>query len=201
MITNLVAIMDAILYLLMRYKYMILFPMGIVEGPIIAIIAGLLCTRGILNPLYVYMIIVSGDLVGDSIVYLLGRWSKSRLKYLKKINKLFGLNESNIESTRIFFVANPLKTISLSKIILGIGVAGIFMAGNARVSYNKFILICFITSTLQYVVYIGIGVLFGQAYLQINHYLNYFASFTILSALAIILFFLIKSQFNKLKKL
>ncbi len=182
---------------------MILFPMGIVEGPVIAVIAGWLCTMGIFNPVYVYLIIVAGDAVGDSLVYLLGRWSKSKSasKYLKKINRLFGLNTASIANTKIFFETNPFKTIALSKIILGIGVAGIFMAGNARIPYRKFIGICLFTSAMQYIVYISIGVFFGQAYLQINHYLNYFATFSLLAALAVILFFLLKSQYNKLKKL
>ena len=42
--------MDHIVYLLTEYKYLILFPLAIVEGPIIAVIAGFLCSSGFLNP-------------------------------------------------------------------------------------------------------------------------------------------------------
>ena len=103
-----------------------------------------------------------------------------------------------MDSARFFFEANPNRTISLSKVVLGVGVAGIFMAGNAKVPYNKFIRICLVTSALQYIVYIGIGLLFGQAYIQINHYLNYFASLSIIAAIAIFLFFFIKSKLKKI---
>ncbi|MBC7626251.1 DedA family protein [Ferruginibacter sp.] len=188
--------LEHIIYLLSYYKYLILLPLAIVEGPIIAVVVGLLCSKGFLNPLYAYVIIVFGDLIGDSIVYMLGRWGKS--KFLKKTSNWLGFTDAKMARARIFFEANPNKTISLSKIILGVGVAGIFMAGNAKVAYNKFIGICLVTSALQYIVYISIGFLFGQAYIQINHYLNYFASLSVLVAIAIIVFFFIKSKLKKI---
>jgi membrane protein DedA with SNARE-associated domain len=81
---------------------------------------------------------------------------------------------------------------------LGIGVAGIYLAGNARIPYKKFIRICLITSLSQYLIYLSIGLLFGQAYIQINHYLNNFASFSIIAALAVIFFIIVKSMFKKI---
>jgi membrane protein DedA with SNARE-associated domain len=98
----------------------------------------------------------------------------------------------------IFFDSNPIKTISLSKITLGMGVVGIYLAGNARIPYKKFISICLITSMVQYIFYLGIGLLFGHAYIQINHYLNYFASLSIIIALAVILFISIRSMLKKI---
>ena len=80
---------------------------------------------GILNSFYVFIIIVSGDLVGDTAVYLLGRWSKQKSKHLEKIKKLLGLNKEHTTNATIVIEANPFKTIALSKIVLGIGVAGI----------------------------------------------------------------------------
>jgi membrane-associated protein len=187
--------LEHIFYLLTEYKYFLLFPLAIVEGPIIAIIAGFLCINGFLNPWIAFPLIVLGDIIGDSICYMFGRWGVP--EFIKKISSSFGLTLEKINRTRIFFNSNPNKTIFLSKITLGIGIAGIYLAGNARVPYNKFIAICLVTSAIQYVVYLGIGLLFGSAYIQINHYLNYFASFSILAAMAIFLFFFIKSKFKK----
>ena len=190
--------MDYIFNLLMQYRYLILLPLCIVEGPIIAVIAGLLCSRGIMDPLYAYPIIVFGDIIGDSLVYMLGRYGKSKPLFLAKIKRRIGLTDAKMERARAYFEANPRKTISLSKIILGIGVAGIYMAGNAKVAYSKFISICLLTSAAQYIFYVGLGYLFGQAYVQINQYLNFFASFSIVLAIALILFFVIKSKLKKL---
>lgn len=188
--------METILYLLLKFKYIILFPLAIVEGPILAVIAGFFCTEGYLNLFIVYPVIVLGDVVGDSIVYMFGRWGIP--VFLKKIFKHFGMKPENIEKARVYFDANPKKTISLSKITLGIGIAGIFLAGNARIPYARFLKICLVTSALQYVVYLGIGLLFGSAYKQISRYLNFFAAFSIIAFLFVILFYIIKSLRKKL---
>ena len=175
---------------------MILLPLAIVEGPILAVIAGFFCTQGYLNPFIVYPVIVLGDVIGDTIVYTFGRWGVPA--FPKKIVYKMGLKPGNIEKARFYFDANPKKTISLSKITLGIGVAGIYLAGNARIPYLRFLKICTVTSALQYIVYLSIGILFGAAYKQINHYLNVFAASAIIALLSVILFFVVKSIRKKL---
>lgn len=188
--------MEAIFYLLLKFKYIILFPLAIVEGPILAVIAGFLCSEGYLNLFIVYAIIVTGDVIGDSIVYMFGRWGIPG--FLKKILKHFGMKTENLEKARVYFDANSQKAISLSKIALGIGIAGIYLAGNARVPYARFLKICLATSAIQYVVYLGIGLLFGSAYKKIDHYLNFFAALSIVTFLSVILFYIIKSVRKKL---
>ncbi len=188
--------MENIFYLLTQYKYLILFPLAIVEGPILAVIAGFLCMGGFLNPFICYPIIVFGDIIGDSLCYSLGRWGVP--KFVKKIATIIGVKYDNIDKVKSYFDANPNKTISLSKIILGIGVAGIYIAGNVRIPYLRFIRICLITSALQYIFYLGLGLLFGNAYQRISQYLNFFAAFTIVVALAFIVLYFIQSIRKKI---
>ena len=183
--------MEYIVHLLYLFKYIILFPLAIVEGPILAIIAGWLCTEGILNPFIVYPIIVLGDITGDSLVYMLGRWGKSMRPGL--VQRLLGLSASKIVHAQAYFGQNPGKSISLSKLILGVGVAGIYLAGNSRVPYRKFISVCLMTSAAQYTVYLGIGLLFGRAYKEINLYLNYIATIAIMLTFGAFFVFILKS--------
>lgn len=182
--------------MLLKYKYVILFPLAIVEGPILAVVAGFLCTGGYLNLFIVYPIIVLGDIVGDTISYLFGRWGVPA--FLKKVVKGFRFSPENVQSVRAYFGSNPRRTIALSKIALGIGIAGIYLAGNVRIPYHRFIRICLITSALQYVVYLSIGLLFGSAYKQISNYLDFFAASAIVILVAIILFYFVKSYRKKL---
>ena len=187
--------MKFVIHLLIVYKYILLFPLAIIEGPILAVIAGFLCTNHFLNPFYVYPIIVLGDITGDSLCYSLGRFGVP--SPLKKIIKFFGFKLENIQKVRSYFDANPIKTISLSKLALGIGVTGIYLAGNIKIPYKKFIVVCFFTSMIQYVFYFGLGLLFGSAYQQINHYLNLFSAFTIVVTIAILLVVFIKLKLKK----
>ena len=184
--------MEHLLHLLLEYKYLILFPLAIVEGPALAVVAGFLCMNKILNPFIVFPIIISGDMVGDSLCYTLGRFGVPAL--LKKAAIWLGVNGEKIQSTRAYFDTNPIKTISLSKIALGIGFAGIYLAGHVRIPYVKFILICFCTSVLQYIVYLGIGLLFGNAYLLINGYINLFSAILIILALSILFIYFIHNK-------
>jgi len=183
--------MEHIIQLLYDFKYLFLFPLAVVEGPILAIIVGFLCMEGILNPFIAYPIIVLGDITGDSLVYSLGRWGKSCST--GRWRRLMGLSGAKIEKARTYFGNNPVKTVSLSKIILGVGVAGIFLAGNSRLPYRKFIAVCLGTSAVQYIVYLGIGLLFGRAYKEISHYLNYIATAAIIVSFAFISVYILKS--------
>jgi membrane-associated protein len=183
--------LEHILHLLYAFKYPILFPLAIVEGPMLAVIAGFLCIQGFLNPLIVYPIIILGDICGDSLVYALGRWGE--FSGQGRWNRLIGLNREKIDRARTYFNDNPVKSVSLSKLILGAGVAGIFLAGNSRIPYRRFIAVCLGTSAAQYIVYLGIGLLFGRAYKVINLYLNYIATATIILSFAFFFVYILKS--------
>jgi membrane-associated protein len=188
--------LEDIIYLLAHYKYILLLPLAIVEGPVIAVIAGLLCTDGYLEPLPAYIIIVCGDITGDSLCYWLGR--QGIPNFLKRSAVFLGLEEDKIKRARDLFTTNPIRAISLSKIVLGIGVAGIYMAGHTKIPYPKFLRICLATSMVQYVFYLGVGLLFGSAYRQINHYLSVFASITIILFVGVLFFLFIKSILKKI---
>jgi membrane protein DedA with SNARE-associated domain len=185
-----------IIDLLYRYKYILLFPLAIVEGPVLAVIAGFLCVNKFLNPFIVYPIIVLGDLVGDSLCYMLGRFGVPQ--FLKGILKKLGFKPIKLDAARSYFNANHIKAISLSKITLGIGFAGIYFAGNSKIPYRKFILVCLFTSALQYVVYLSIGMLFGSAYEKISHYIDLLTALIIVTVLSILLFIFLKSYLKKI---
>ncbi len=148
-----------------------------------------------MNPFIVYPVIIAGDIIGDSACYAFGRLGVP--KFIKKIARWFGVNDKSINRIRTLFNSNPNKIIALSKIVLGIGVAGIYLAGNSRVLFSKFFIICLVVSAVQYVFYLGLGLTFGNAYLHINRYLNNFASFNIIAAAAIILIILIRYLLKK----
>lgn len=188
--------MDHIIQLLLQYKYFILFPLAIIEGPIIAVICGFLCINNILNPFIVFPIIVAGDMVGDSLVYLLGRFGIP--PFLKRIAIKLGFKPEKVQKVRAYFNTNPIRTISLSKITLGIGFAGIYLAGHAKIPYPRFIIISMFTSALQYVVYLGIGLLFGHAYKQINNYIDFLTALVVIIALSVGIFLYVKSKRKKI---
>jgi membrane-associated protein len=181
--------MDHLLSLLFSYRYLLLFPLAIIEGPMLSVVCGALCATGFFNPFIVFPLVVSGDVTGDSLYYSLGRWGVPA--FAQRLGIRF--KSQRIESIRTYFETNPAKTSSLSKVLLGVGIAGLYLAGNARVPYKVFVCICLLTSMAQFIVYLTIGLCLGQAYMRINGYLSVVTSIIVVAALALVIFFFLKS--------
>ncbi len=181
--------MTHIIALLLQYKYAILFPLGIVEGPIITVIAGLFVRTGVLNFYWVYGVVVLGDALGDAIAYSVGRFGGPLV--MKKFGKFFGVTPEKIHQAKLYFTNNRRKALFLSKIIHGVGIAGLMTAGSLKIPYKRFFMICITVSLVQSAVFLIVGILFGHAYALIGNYFNLFSQATIVVGLviALIVFF------------
>jgi membrane protein DedA with SNARE-associated domain len=171
--------------LLLTYKYIILAPLAIIEGPIVAVVCGFLVTLKIFNPFLVYVVLVIGDIVGDGGIYYIGYSGKRFLKYFK-------ITEEKLEKAKMYFHENHKKAIFMSKLAHGIGFTGLIAAGASHVPYKRYFKTCMLISIVQSAVMILIGVLFGHAYVQIGKYLNYYAAGVSVIVLVIILFVFIR---------
>jgi len=174
-----------VIELLLTYKYLILIPLSIIEGPIVAVVCGFLVTLNILNLLLVYVILVIGDVVGDGIIYYLGYSGKRFLKYFK-------VTEEKLEKAKTYFHENHKKAIITSKLVHGIGFTGLLAAGASHVPYKRYFKTCTLISIVQSAVMLTIGILFGHAYVQIGKYLDYYAAGISVLVLVVILFIIIR---------
>lgn len=155
--------------------YILLFPIAVMEGPIVSVIAGFLVSLGIFNLVIVYAIIVVGDILGDAFWYLLGRYG-GHWKYTQPIKNFFKLTPERIEQTRERFHTHRYKMMMASKLIHGVGSAGLFTAGLVRVPYMTFASTCLVVTLAQAAFFVGLGYFFGEAYEVIGQYLDYFAA-------------------------
>jgi membrane-associated protein len=171
--------------LLLTYKYIILIPLAIIEGPIVSVICGFLVTLGVFNPLLVYMVMVIGDIAGDGIIYYIGYSGKRFLKY-------FRVTEEKLEKAKTYFHENHKKAIFMSKLVHGIGFTGLIAAGASHVPYKRYFLTCTLISVVQSAVMLMVGILFGHAYVQIGKYLDYYAAGVSVIVLIILLIIFIR---------
>lgn len=180
--------------LVLAYKYLILIPLAIIEGPILSIIAGFLVSLGFLNAFMVYIIVVLGDVIGDSMFYSLGRWGHT---LLHEHGHRVGATKERLAQAKEYFGNHHGKAITMSKLIHGIGVAGLVTAGSLKIPYRRFIGTCVLISIPQAAVLLIIGIIFGHTYVQIGKYLDYFAatiSIVVLGALAAFMFYKVISK-------
>ncbi len=184
--------MTHVLLLLTTYKYLLLFPIVVVEGPFITMISGFLVSTHVFNIFIVYPLCVVGDLAGDTIFYCIGRWSG---KSLLRFSAHFGVTPEKLENAKDFFANHHHKALVASKLIHGVGVSGLITAGFLKISYKKYLKTCFYIALAQSAVLLLIGFLFGHAYLQIGKYLNNYAKIVSILFLLFLGYFI----FTKLK--
>lgn len=178
--------------LLFTYKYLILIPLSIIEGPIITVVCGFLVTLKIFNPFIVYIIMVIGDVIGDGFIYYLGFKGQKYVHF-------FRVNDIQLEKAKTYFANNHHKALLMSKLIHGLGFTGLLAAGASHVPYKKYFKTCLAISAVQSLVMLIIGIVFGHAYTLIGKYLNYYAAFVSVAALVGILIYSIKKYPFKTK--
>lgn len=167
--------MPGIIALLETYKYLVIFPLGIFEGPILSVICGFLVTLGYFEWYFVYPTLVMSDAVGDWAYYALGRFGSP---IIRRWGHYLGITPERVARAREYFSKNHFKMVAASKLIHAGGVAGIIAAGTVKLPFVRFALQCLVISTLQSGALFLLGVFFGHAYDKIGQYLNYYAAGT-----------------------
>ena len=85
---------DQVVALVDQYKYLILLPFTVFEGPIATVIGGFLASIGVLNFFGVFAISLLGDFLGDSMWWAIGRSSRGR--FLSRILHRMGMSKDKI---------------------------------------------------------------------------------------------------------
>lgn len=180
--------------LLMTYKYALLFPLSIIEGPIVTVIGGFLASLHLMNWVAIYIIVILGDIVGDTLIYSFGRWGG---EFFKKHGFRIGVTHERLEVAKEYFTNHHHKALIASKLFHGIGVSGLVAAGILKISYMRFIRTCLVISLLQAAAFLLIGIFFGHAYQQIGQYFDTYAaviSLILLVTVGLVVFLKLKKR-------
>ncbi len=184
--------------LLLTYKYHILLPIAIVEGPMIIIIASFLASQGILNVYIVYIIAILGNLIGDTIYYCIGRIG--RHTFLNKYGKYIGVTDARVRFAEEHYKNHLIKTIFFSKMVnAGIEVF-LVTAGVVKVNFKKYITVITLIEIPKNIVIVAVGYYFGASYVKINEYFHNSAIAIIFVVAVGFILFLFLKRFRKAPK-
>ncbi|MEK7150920.1 MAG: VTT domain-containing protein [Patescibacteria group bacterium] len=185
--------LDTIPQLLMAYGYALLFPIAIIEGPIISIIAGLLVAGGFLNLYITYGVLIFGDLVGDTLYYSIGRYGGNY--FVKRWGWLLNIDGSKLLRLEENFNTHSAKWLFFAK-AQGLGSAILVAAGVIKMPFGRFLWLNFLATICKSAIFLAIGFYFGKAYVSINGYINKFGIITIfLIIVGGILYFLRRKKY------
>jgi membrane protein DedA with SNARE-associated domain len=160
-----------ILRFLAKYKYQVIFPIAVIEGPVVTVITGILISRGQLSPLPAFLIIFAADMVSDPALYLLGRFGRHllhKLTFMKLPLERLGPLERQFER-------DPWKTMIIGKLSYGVGSMFVVAAGAARMPWFRFLQYMATLDAVKSGFLLIIGYFCGRAILHSRGYLKYYA--------------------------
>jgi membrane protein DedA with SNARE-associated domain len=131
-------------------KYLFLFLIYLIEGPIAGFISAMVSSTGQLNIYIVAFLLVSGEIGADIVYYFLGQKSSE-----KRINKKLRKYEDSKILTSIQNVLNqhPVRTLIFAKTVGNIAVPTILLIGRYKLlKFKNFLLwatiVCFLKDFL-----------------------------------------------------
>ena len=174
------------------YTYFALFPLVVLEGPIVTIIAGFLIHIKVLNFFVAYIVIVLADVAADVIWYSLGRFARG---FVERIGHLFGVSKNKLESLDSHFVDKGHRTVFFGKFILGMEVAVLVAAGMAKYNFRKFAIYTMLPTLPKSLFFLVVGYYFGGAFQVINKILKDVVLSSIITLTAVVIFYFIIYKF------
>ncbi len=184
------------LNILEHYKYLLIFPIAVIEGPIIIIISGFLIYQGYLNALTAYVILVIADTMGDLLYYSIGRFWR-RLQWLKKYARWLGYSEKSEAFLEGHFKNHKGKTFLLAKVSHGIGGAVQISAGIAKVDIKVFLMYSLAGTLVKTYLLLLVGFHVGNSYIKIDGIFNRIALITFITVSSVIIFYVFISKYAK----
>lgn len=160
-----------VLYYIKTFGYPSLFLVMIIEGPIITIISAFLASLGFFNIWIIFLLSFSGDIIGDIILYTLGRFGGSKI--LSHAEKLLKINLATMDKLRHFFTLHGKKTIFYVKSTTGLCWITFILAGTLKMDFKTFLRASFFGGVVWSGFLVLSGFFFGYAFERINDYLKY----------------------------
>ncbi|HKB88084.1 MAG TPA: VTT domain-containing protein [Patescibacteria group bacterium] len=157
--------------LLYSYSYLVLFPLVVVEGPVVTIIAGFLVSLGFMDFTLAYMTIVVGDLAGDMLYYSAGRWWLN--KTYKRVFKFLRINLNLFYKLESAIKKNKGPFLFFGKLSHAIGGLVLFASGSAMIPVREFLWFNFWGTLPKSLILIAVGYYFGSTVSNFNRALNF----------------------------
>lgn len=179
--------------LIIQYSYVAIFPIAVIEGPVIALVAGFLVSLGYLNFIPAYVTLVIADVLGDIIVYYIGYYS-NRDKFSMKYGSRFPKILNNLNLVDKLWQKHERKTMLLSKLSYGLCIPFLMSAGVSRVPIRRFFAYVLFIDIIKFGAIMTAGYFLGYSFQKAESYILYFG---IIVALALVAFMVIYILYSK----
>ena len=152
------------------YGIAILAPLSIVEGPIVTVVAAYLASLHLLRLVDVIICVIIGDLVGDCILYWVGRGMLDWLPLSLRVR--FGVSRRRMAVLMRTYRDNGVRVVVVGKLTHAAGFAVLIAAGAARMPFMTFVMANFLATIPKSLALVAVGYLFGSAHALIAEWFS-----------------------------
>ncbi len=182
---------DFITELILQYRYWILIPLSLIEGPIIAFVAGTFAAVGYFNLYFLAVLFFVRDVGLDGVYYAIGHFG-AKTAFVQRMLAKIGVTQDHLEEVRALWEKRPFWTMFIGKLSYGIASAFIVVAGTVRMPLSKFFKYGSIVAVLQYgtLLFVGyyLGISVGGSIVHIVENVQYVVAFAAIAISAYYIF-------------
>lgn len=173
------------LTLLTTYRYWVILPLAVFEGPLLAVMLGFLCSLNLFEFIPVFFILTIWDFVRDIFLYHVGRAANHK-DFLQKYSAKLAIQDKHYSILSSLWKIHSYKTMLFAKFAFGLSPILIMTAGIVRMSVVQFARIALEISMLEYALFLLIGYYFGDFYMMLTKNFHY-TSFVLAACVIIFL--------------
>jgi membrane protein DedA with SNARE-associated domain len=137
------------------WSYLLLMLLAATEGPLSVLLGAAAASAGYLEPGYVYLAAVTGNLLGDTVWYLLGYANKT--DRLLHFGGYFGMHPEHIVKLKVAIRRHATKLILLAKLSVSLMIPTLVAAGIARVPWRRWFPVVFVVELAWTAVLVWVG--------------------------------------------
>ena len=189
-------ILTITMQLISHFRYWLLFPAVVFEGPIATIIAGFLSAHGQLNFLISFVVVIIADTLADLGYYALGAFGGASIS--ERFKARLGITDERLATLQASFHSHGWKAFLTGKVLHGPGVAVLIAAGAARYPLVQYLIFNVGITLVKSFILLLIGYYFGQALELFQQFLD--ISALLVSGIVIILGIKLYLTYRRRKK-
>lgn len=140
---------DFITQVLLQYRYWILIPLSLIEGPVVAFVAGTLAALGYFNIYFLAGLFFVRDIGLDGAYYAMGHFG-GRTAFAERMLAKIGITDDHLGKVHDLWEKRPFTTMFIGKLSYGIASAFIVVAGMVKMPLREFFKYGAIVAVLEY---------------------------------------------------
>ena len=149
--------------LILEYRYWIMVPLSLLEGPVVAFVSGTLAAAGYFNIYFLGFYFFARDMTMDTLFYAFGYFG-NRFLFVRKLLKKFDISDKDLNKVKKIWENYPARTMFIGKLSYGLAAIFIMIAGTVRMQLKKFYGYGILVAVTQYWTLLCLGYFFGQSF-------------------------------------